>query len=175
MVFFHFLLIYLCECSLSGSGILCRLLMTNNENDALVLVDNAFGKLPDHLLIEIFIRVPISEWAQISCVKKQWANLFRGECLWQAALNRNYPFAGEAKRWPGPIPQGLSRRWVLMTSQHFFFFPALSPLVQLGSAETLNFQGAHTLLWQTYNMGIFLSLNYFKMSTLKVCIWLTKP
>ncbi|XP_057995913.1 uncharacterized protein LOC110665942 isoform X3 [Hevea brasiliensis] len=85
--------------------------MTNNaENDALVLVDNAFGKLPDHILIEIFIRVPVSEWAQISCVKKQWANLFRGECLWHAALNRTYPFAGQAKRWPGPIPRGLSRR-----------------------------------------------------------------
>ncbi|KAF2309204.1 hypothetical protein GH714_001171 [Hevea brasiliensis] len=43
-------------------------------------------------------------------VKKQWANLFRGECLWHAALNRTYPFAGQAKRWPGPIPRGLSRR-----------------------------------------------------------------
>ncbi len=110
-LFFLFLLVYLCECSGFGSAIFCRLLMTNNaENDALVLVDNAFGKLPDHILIEIFIRVPVSEWAQISCVKKQWANLFRGECLWHAALNRTYPFAGQAKRWPGPIPRGLSRR-----------------------------------------------------------------
>ncbi|KAI5345469.1 hypothetical protein L3X38_013346 [Prunus dulcis] len=72
-------------------------------------VDNSFGKLPDHLLIEIFIRVPVLEWAQISCFKKQWANLFRGECLWQAALATPYPLANQAKRWPGPIPRGLSK------------------------------------------------------------------
>ncbi|XP_077222964.1 uncharacterized protein LOC143856582 isoform X2 [Tasmannia lanceolata] len=72
--------------------------------------DHAFGKLPDHLLIEIFIRVPISEWAQISCVNKQWATLFQGECLWQTALVRTWPLAGQRKRWPGPIPRGLSRR-----------------------------------------------------------------
>lgn len=68
------------------------------------------GKLPDHLLIEIFIRVPISEWGQVSCVKKQWANLFREECLWHAALVRSFPLAGQAKGWPGPIPRGLSKR-----------------------------------------------------------------
>ncbi|KAK9282456.1 hypothetical protein L1049_005374 [Liquidambar formosana] len=82
----------------------------NSENDSLTSVDNSLQKLPEHLLIEIFIRVPVSEWAQISCVKKQWANLFRGECLWQAALVRTYPLAARAKRWPGPIPRGLSRR-----------------------------------------------------------------
>ncbi|KAJ0007344.1 hypothetical protein Pint_30802 [Pistacia integerrima] len=82
----------------------------NDDNDFLTSVDNSFGKLPDHLLIEIFIRVPVSEWAQISCVKKHWASLFRGECLWQAALTRAFPLAGQAKRWPGPIPRGLSRR-----------------------------------------------------------------
>lgn len=82
-------------------------------NGALVLLaDRTFGKLPDHLLIEIFIRVPVIQWAVIACVKKQWANLFRGECLWQAALSRTFPFAGQAKRWPGPIPRGLSRRLV---------------------------------------------------------------
>ncbi|KAL6277067.1 hypothetical protein ACE6H2_020668 [Prunus campanulata] len=58
-------------------------------------VENSFGKLPDHLLIEIFIRVLVSEWAQISCVKKQWANMFRGECLWQAALATTYPLANQ--------------------------------------------------------------------------------
>ncbi|PKI38190.1 uncharacterized protein LOC116202068 [Punica granatum] len=81
-----------------------------------------FRKLPDHLLIEIFIRVPISEWAGISCVKKRWADLFRGECLWQAALSRSYPFASCAKRWPGPIPRGLSkRRYIaLYISKHMF-------------------------------------------------------
>lgn len=72
--------------------------------------DNVFEKLPDHLLIEIFIRVPISEWAQVSCVKMRWARLFQGECLWQTALLRTWPTAGQAKRWPGPIRQGLSRR-----------------------------------------------------------------
>ncbi|XP_008227990.1 PREDICTED: uncharacterized protein LOC103327435 isoform X3 [Prunus mume] len=84
-------------------------------------VDSSFGKLPDHLLIEIFIRVPVSEWAQISCVKKQWANLFRGECLWQAALATTYPLANQAKRWPGPIPRGLSKRFAaLYVSKHIF-------------------------------------------------------
>ncbi|XP_052181418.1 uncharacterized protein LOC127794406 isoform X2 [Diospyros lotus] len=82
--------------------------------------DNPFAKLPDHLLIEIFIRVPISEWVQISCVKKQWAKLFQEECLWQAALLRNFPLAGHAKRWPGPIPQGLSRRFT--SDVHSLFF-----------------------------------------------------
>lgn len=81
-----------------------------NDNVTLTSVGNTFGKLPDHLLIEIFIRIPVSEWAQVSCVKKQWANLFRGECLWQAALSRTFPLAAQAKRWPGPIPRGLSRR-----------------------------------------------------------------
>ena len=82
----------------------------DRDNGTLTSVDNSFGKLPDHLLIEIFIRVPVSEWAQISCVKKQWANLFHGECLWQAALIRTFPLASQAKRWPGPIPRGLSKR-----------------------------------------------------------------
>lgn len=72
--------------------------------------DSPFGKLQEDLLIEIFIRVPISEWEQISCVRKRWANLFRGECLWQAAINRDYPPASKTKRWIGPIRQGLSKR-----------------------------------------------------------------
>ncbi|XAR49785.1 hypothetical protein NMG60_11003924 [Bertholletia excelsa] len=75
-----------------------------------ISADSPFGKLPAHLLIEIFIRVPISEWMKLSCVKKQWANLFQEECLWHAALLRNFPLAGGARRWPGPIPQGLSKR-----------------------------------------------------------------
>ncbi|KAH7564857.1 hypothetical protein JRO89_XS09G0043100 [Xanthoceras sorbifolium] len=94
----------------------------NNDNVTLTSGGNSFGKLPDHLLIEILIRIPVSEWAQVSCVKKQWANLFRGECLWQAALNRTFPLAAEAKRWPGPIPRGLSRRryTALHVSKHIF-------------------------------------------------------
>ncbi|KAK9726788.1 hypothetical protein RND81_05G237200 [Saponaria officinalis] len=68
------------------------------------------GKLPDHLLVEIFIRVPVIDWAKLSCVKKHWANLFKGEYLWQAALVKTYPFARVTKRWPGPIPRGLSKR-----------------------------------------------------------------
>ncbi|XP_021720301.1 uncharacterized protein LOC110687955 isoform X2 [Chenopodium quinoa] len=85
-------------------------------------LDNPLGKLPDHLLVEIFIRVPVTDWAKISCVKKQWAKLFEGECLWQAALVKTYPFAGLAKRWPGPIPRGLSKRrfTALYISRHIF-------------------------------------------------------
>ncbi|KAK1290678.1 hypothetical protein QJS10_CPB18g00070 [Acorus calamus] len=87
-------------------------------------MDHAFGKLPDHLLIEIFVRLPISHWAHVSCVRKQWAALFRGECLWQTAIVRRWPFAARAKRWPGPIPQGLSRRRyeALYVCEHFFTF-----------------------------------------------------
>lgn len=94
--------------------------MNSKENDT--LVGSSFGKLPDHLLIEIFIRIPVLEWAQVSCVKKQWANLFREECLWQAALNRTYPSTSHAKRWPGPIPRGSSRRRyeALYVSRHIF-------------------------------------------------------
>ena len=48
------------------------IVMTDDkDNGILTSVANSFGKLPDHLLIEIFIRVPVSEWAQISCVKKK--------------------------------------------------------------------------------------------------------
>ncbi|KAJ4826201.1 hypothetical protein Tsubulata_023790 [Turnera subulata] len=75
-----------------------------------VVAADTIGKLPDHLLVEIFIRVPISEWAQVSCVKRHWASLFREECLWQAALSRAYPFSAQAKKWPGPIPRGLSKQ-----------------------------------------------------------------
>ncbi|GKV26735.1 hypothetical protein SLEP1_g35979 [Rubroshorea leprosula] len=98
--------------------------MTDNkdkDNDTLTLGDNSFGKLPDHLLIEIFIRVPVSEWGQVSCVRKQWANLFRGECLWQAALTRTFPLVSQVKRWPGPIPRGHSKRFAaLYVSKRFF-------------------------------------------------------
>lgn len=81
------------------------------ENKFVDYVDCAFGKLPDHLLIDIFVRVPISEWSHIACVKKQWAIVLQGEGLWRAALLKAWPSARHRKRWPGPIPQGLSRRW----------------------------------------------------------------
>jgi len=87
-------------------------LMTEASENA-ASYDTPILKLPDHLLIEIFIRVPITDWAQISCVRKHWANLFRGEYLWQAALVKTYPFADLAKRWPGPIPRGLGKRYFL--------------------------------------------------------------
>ncbi|XP_010694484.2 uncharacterized protein LOC104907273 [Beta vulgaris subsp. vulgaris] len=84
--------------------------------------DNPLGKLPDHLLVEIFIRVPVTDWAKVSCVKKHWADLFKEECLWHAALVKTYPFAGLAKRWPGPIPRGISKRRFtsLYISRHIF-------------------------------------------------------
>lgn len=84
--------------------------------------DNSLGKLPDHLLVEIFIRVPVTDWANVSCVKKRWSILFRGEYLWQAALLKAYPFASLEKRWPGPIPRGLSKRrfTALYISRHIF-------------------------------------------------------
>lgn len=69
-------------------------------------------KLPDDVLIEIFIRVEASEWVEISCVKKHWASLFHTECFWQAALS--HIFADPPPQtWLGPIPlpaAGLAKR-----------------------------------------------------------------
>ncbi|XP_020589836.1 uncharacterized protein LOC110031119 isoform X2 [Phalaenopsis equestris] len=78
-----------------------------------------FCKFPDHLLIEIFVRVPIFEWVQISCVCKQWASIFRAEGLWQFAIARSWPSVILRKRWPGPIPGGLAKRYMaLYASEH---------------------------------------------------------
>lgn len=85
------------------------------------MTDRTFGKLPDHLLIEIFVQVPICEWAQIACVSKQWATIFRGECLWQTAIARTWLSASQKKRWPGPIPRGLGKRCVLSPIIPWFF------------------------------------------------------
>ncbi|PKU81789.1 uncharacterized protein LOC110112286 isoform X1 [Dendrobium catenatum] len=84
---------------------------TNSDN---------FYNIPDHLLIEIFVRVPIPDWVQISCVCKQWASIFRAECLWQFAIARSWPSAVLRKRWPGPIPGGLAKRryMALYASEH---------------------------------------------------------
>ncbi|KAL3632172.1 hypothetical protein CASFOL_025156 [Castilleja foliolosa] len=71
---------------------------------------NPFAKLADHLLIEIFIHVPVVEWAHLTCVNKHWANLFRDDCFWHAALIRCFPLSGLGQRWPGPIPRGISKR-----------------------------------------------------------------
>lgn len=71
--------------------------------------ENGFERLPDHLLIEVFVRLSASDWAAASCVQKRCAALFRGEGLWQAALTRRWPSAGKEKRWPGPIGRGLSK------------------------------------------------------------------
>ncbi|XP_051135319.1 uncharacterized protein LOC127254312 isoform X2 [Andrographis paniculata] len=86
--------------------------MADTEGNKILLlsIDCPFAKLPDHLLIEIFIRVPVLEWTQLSTVSKYWSNLFREECLWHAAIVRCFPLAGEGKRWPGPIPRGMSKR-----------------------------------------------------------------
>lgn len=69
-------------------------------------------KLPDHLLIEILVRVRAEDWLASACVKKRWASLFRGDGLWQRALTRRWPGAGSDKRWPGPISRGSTKRWV---------------------------------------------------------------
>lgn len=97
--------------------------MTDDADaNTIATADSPFAKLPDHLLIEIFVRVPHSEWAQISSVSKLWAKQFREESLWQTALVRSFPLASQAKRWPGPIPRGLSKRRyaALCVSKHIF-------------------------------------------------------
>lgn len=83
-------------------------------------INNNFCKIPDHLLVEIFVLVPNSEWFQISCVSKRWASVFRAECLWQAAIARAWPSAIFKKRCPGPIFRGLAKRryMALYVSEH---------------------------------------------------------
>lgn len=71
-----------------------------------------FEKLPEHLLIEILVRVATSDWIAAACVKRGWAAIFRGDGLWQTALNRRWPGAGSLKRWPGPIGRGSTKRYV---------------------------------------------------------------
>ncbi|XP_047311705.1 uncharacterized protein LOC124915095 [Impatiens glandulifera] len=85
---------------------------------------SSIGELPDHILIDIFTRIPATDWSKISCVKKQWANLFKEECFWQAAIFRNFPMARNTKGWPGPIPRGISRRryTALYVCKHMMLF-----------------------------------------------------
>lgn len=89
--------------------------MAEESNKALLLSIDCcpIARLPDHLLVEVFICVPIAEWGQLSCVSKNWADLFRQDCLWRAALIRCFPSAGQGERWPGPIPRGMSKRLVV--------------------------------------------------------------
>ncbi|KAK7349068.1 hypothetical protein VNO77_06125 [Canavalia gladiata] len=97
------------------------------------LQSDGIGKVPDHVLIEIFIRAGVREWTAISCVKKQWASLFRCQCFWQAAIASNYPLAHPPQIWPGPIPSpplaNPKRRFIaLYISQHIF---ASDPPIQI--------------------------------------------
>ncbi|XP_031092329.1 uncharacterized protein LOC115997020 [Ipomoea triloba] len=104
------------------SVLFCSPMVDLGKGASFPTADNPFARLPDHILVEIFIRVPITKWSQLSCVKKQWANLFREECLWHAALIRTFPLAAQARRWPGPIPRGTSKRRyaALYISKHMF-------------------------------------------------------
>ncbi|XP_026431592.1 uncharacterized protein LOC113328796 [Papaver somniferum] len=88
------------------------------------LMDHTFGKLPDHLLIEIFIRVPVSQWVHIACVKQNWAHLFRGECLWKCVLLKTWPSVDQGDQWAGPIGRGSSKRRyeALYVSKHVSVF-----------------------------------------------------
>ncbi|CAM6025837.1 unnamed protein product [Sphagnum balticum] len=69
-----------------------------------------FDLLPDHLVIEILVRVATPNWPMLACVHRRWAAMFRGDGLWQTALTKRWPHAGSAKRWPGPISRGSSKR-----------------------------------------------------------------
>ncbi|KAL2609528.1 hypothetical protein R1flu_028101 [Riccia fluitans] len=66
--------------------------------------------LPEHLLIEILVRLPTRDWPAAGCVKKRWGQLYRSDVFWHYALMRQWPEAGLTKRWPGPISRGSSRR-----------------------------------------------------------------
>jgi len=72
--------------------------------------EDYIDKLPDHLLVEILVRVRTSDWITAACVRKRWAAMFAGDGFWQTALIRKWPGSGSAKRWPGPIGRGSTRR-----------------------------------------------------------------
>jgi hypothetical protein len=72
--------------------------------------ESGFDRLPDRLLIEVFVRLPTSDWATASCIQKRCADLFRGESLWQVALSKRWPSVDRKKRWPRPIGRGSSKR-----------------------------------------------------------------
>lgn len=80
--------------------------------------EDYIDKLPDHLLTEILVRVRTSDWIAAACVKKRWAAMFKGDGLWQTALIRRWPGAGSAKRWPGPIGRGSTKRYDERFSLH---------------------------------------------------------
>ena len=96
--------------------------MEKNKNSR----DEGIGKVPEDVVIEILVRGGIREWEQISCVKKQWASLFRCdcECFWQAALSFYYPHQlplPPPPTWPVPLPNNSKRRFIaLYISQHIF-------------------------------------------------------
>ncbi|KAH0926793.1 hypothetical protein HID58_019049 [Brassica napus] len=92
--------------------LIAKMSMNRNKDKVVLTIkdDSPFSYLQEDVLVEILIRVPISDWEHISSVRKQWADLFRGEGLWQAALNRAYPLASKTQRWTGPIRQGSSKR-----------------------------------------------------------------
>ncbi|KAJ4802044.1 lipid-binding serum glycoprotein family protein [Rhynchospora pubera] len=73
-------------------------------------VEELIGILPDHILIEIFIRLPVTQLGLVACVSKRWTGIFRGDHLWQIAIAQTWPTAVTRKRWPGPIPRSSGRR-----------------------------------------------------------------
>ncbi|KAJ6910126.1 hypothetical protein NC652_020965 [Populus alba x Populus x berolinensis] len=110
----------------SVNGVDGRLLMSDNVDNNTKVDYTPFGKLPDHLLVEIFVRVPVSEWAQISCVRRQWANVFRGECLRYTALcvsKRIFALDGE-------IDEIVGHAYLFLKEQlEFFDMPSTSSIL----------------------------------------------
>ena len=81
-----------------------------NNIDVLVIPErklfskgDLFDHLPDHVTIEVFMRLPISCWVSVACVRKKWASLFRSEMLFRSALTYHWPCVAKIRKWPGPI------------------------------------------------------------------------
>ncbi|KAJ3676845.1 hypothetical protein LUZ60_002569 [Juncus effusus] len=66
--------------------------------------------LPDHILVEIFIKLPACQWAPIASVSKRFATIFRSDFLWDSAIAHTWPRSVHMKKWPGPIPRCSGRR-----------------------------------------------------------------
>eukprot|EP00249_Psilotum_nudum_P019212 c27144_g1_i1 orf=209-1081(-) len=83
-----------------------------------------FENLPDHLIIEVLVRLPVTNWASAACVRKRWAAFYKGGLLWQTALTKWFPEAGISKSWPGPICRGSSKQCfrALYVSKKLFNF-----------------------------------------------------
>ena len=95
-----------------------------------ILIGDPFDHLPDHVTIDVLVRLPVSCWVSVACVRKKWASLFRSEMLWQLALEYHWPCVARIRKWPGPIGCTSNKRCAL-NSIAFSVLTCLPSLINL--------------------------------------------